>query len=791
MNLLNDPWSSAENSNINNSNGIDTKLRKVQETLKSLEETSPDPWTRMALLTSEEDSNEALFEELSCQVKKINDASITGITLLIYCVVFDKSSYIELLHEIDGLDPNVPDRIYENSPLTWCFDLERKNCLLELLNFSDELDFSYKNPGGSTALQLLVPGSAMYEFAKDRGLFRLVRDDFKASNDLYGAPTSGYTNTDVDNTLDQINLQTAGLGLNDDSVSVSLDTGKEYTQSSDTSPIGGEEPLFRHFDFDHVLPKQYIEFADYDIPRLLDLIISIPARLPHKPCVPAAIIFQSLRYADCVKESPSLVNSMAHLSLTKILTSLSSTSGGALLASQSGDIISQSYWLSSLTFLFYYLYRQDGFFKRYPSILQEMIDAMRSLVIEMNSSIHSRIEPLIDSTILEHTTIAEVKETLYKKDWNLLKKRKLRKRKNGTRDSYDQIMAMLYPPSLDEQRRLSPIKVVQIFGALLYVLDLHQVHPLIAQQCLSLAINWFSVTLFNKIMENKKKSLSRAHAIQIKLNLSVIQDWIKNHDFKPSFPSLMDDFMFQKFPYTLIFNLGDIGSTSKPFELRNVTFYRPIEGDITNDMNNSLFFYQSFYQISRIHLEPCMQLLQWLQVATSLEDEESFDSTVKLLNKLTPLQLYKSMSKYRYEVEENKFASSLRKKLSMTCKQRDEVEPYLPEKALCSLALPTITELIESFTQNDDSDELLPLLPLDVQDDVDEIHEQNVKLRDQETEKSNQSRLDDDLSSAEEDDGSQIENANGDQLFKKLDAPSSAAQRPLWAITDDIEQNPW
>ncbi|CEP61556.1 uncharacterized protein LALA0_S03e05512g [Lachancea lanzarotensis] len=791
MNLLNDPWTSGQDSSAHGLGGPDSKLQRVQDTLESLAETDSDPWARVALLTSEEDNDEVLFKTLLREVKDINDTQATGVTLLIYCIVFDKSRYIEVLHGIDELDPNVPDRIFNHSPLTWCFELERKQCLLELLNFSDELNFDYKNRGGSTALQLLVPGSAMYEFAKDHGLFKLGQNGIKISQDLYGAPEEGFGDTDVDNTLDQINLQTAGLGLNEDSPSIPLDAEKHLAQNNNTTSIDAGGPPFSHFDFDHVLPNQYIEFADYDIPRLLELIISLPAKQPHKPSIPATIIFQSLRFADQIKDSPSLVESMAHLSLTKILTSLSSTSGGALLENQSGDIVLQSYWLSSLTFLFYYLCRQAGFFKRYPSILQELIDAMRSLIIEMNSSIYSRIEPLIDSSILEHTTIAEVKETLYRKDWNLLKKRKLRKRKNGARDSYDQIMAMLYPPSLDEQRRLSPLKVVQIFGALFYVLDLHQVHPLIAQQCLSLAIRWFSVTLFNKIMENKKKSLSRAHAIQIKLNLSVIQDWIKNHDFKPSFPSLMDDFIFQKFPYTLIFNLGDIDSTSRPFELRNLTLYKPSDGSITNDMSNSLFFYQSFYQIARIHLEPCMQLLQWLQVATSLNDEESLDSTIQLLNKLTPLQLYKSVTKYRYELEENKFASNLRKKLSMTCKQRDEVDVYFPEKALCSLALPTITELTESYTQSDDSDELLPLLPLDIQDDVDEIHEQNMKLRDQETKEFSQSRYEDDQSTVEEDVGSEIENANGDQLFKKLNAPSSVAQRPLWAITDDIEQNPW
>ncbi|SCU82177.1 LADA_0C03554g1_1 [Lachancea dasiensis] len=789
MELPGDPWGSNESSNRPALSGSHFKALKIQETLINLNNTG-EAWERLALLIGEDNPNTALFEDILRQTNDLNDKTTTGVTLLIYCIVFDHPDLIEILHGSGQLDPNAPDSLFSNSPLTWCFDLGRQQCLVELLNFADELDFDYKNPGGSRALDTLVPDSEMYEFAKDHGLFRLAnasRKDFDSRDqDLYKGPSTVFGGTDVDHTLEQINLQTAGLTFNDENGTFDTETKTPDHEFAGQSHRGSE---LCQFDFQHILPEQFIEFADYDIPRLLDLVLSLPSKRPHKTCIPAAVIFQCLRHADCNKHSASLVESMAHLALTKVLTSVASSSGGVLNGSN-GDIVLQSYWLSALNFLFYYLYRQEGFFKRYPSVLQELINGMRSLVIELNSSIFSRIEPLIDSTILEHTTIAEVKETLYKKDWNLFKKRKHHLRRSDARDSYDQIMRMLYPPDLDEQMKPSPLKVVQIFGALSYVLDLHQVHPLIAQQCLSLALKWFSVELFKKIMENKKKSLSRAHAIQIRLNLSVIQDWIKNHNFKASFPIMMDEFMWQRFPYTLILDLGDIDKSQRPVELRNVSLYRPIKDNNTEDPFNSAFYYQSFYQISKIHMEPCMQLLQWLQVATSLQDEESLQSTLSILNKLTPKQLHKSMRKYRYELEEHQLDSSLRKKLSLMSKETDEADSKTFEKPLYPLVLPTITELTEMYTQREDSDEFLPLIPLDIHDEVDEIHEQNTIQRAMEQKLVNASeRKEEELEV--ESTSLPFENENGDELFKEIHAPSSAAQRPLWAINNDIEENPW
>lgn len=410
---------------------------------------------------------------------------------------------------------------------------------------------------------------------------------------------------------------------------------------------------------------------------------------------PAGLIYQCIRYADHKIKSKPLVESLINLSLTKILTSVSSNGAAGLVSTeaslQAGDIVLQSYWLSCLSFLYYYLCRDDSFFKRHPSVLQELINTIHSIIIELTSSIHCRLISLIDSTLLAYTTIQDVKQTLYKRDWNFFKKRKqaklLLKEKNrkqlkeqqkkelhrksqdqenheeeeGRQDGnvsddrastnddnnssvslfYDkEILRHLYPPSFEEQMKPSPLKIVQIFGALSYVLNLHQTHPIFQQQCLSISVNWFATTLFNKILKDKKKrSLSRAHAIQIRLNLSTLESWIQNNDFCVPKPMLIDDFMWQRFPMTLIRDVGEI-DLSDPI-LRNVATYKPIDEnnkDLIYDTSNSLFYYQPFHKIAQIHLEPVFQLLQWLQVATTLDSEESLISTMNLLPRITPVR---------------------------------------------------------------------------------------------------------------------------------------------------------
>lgn len=269
---------------------------------------------------------------------------------------------------------------------------------------------------------------------------------------------------------------------------------------------------------------------------------------------------------------------------------------------------------------------------------------------------------------------------------------------------------------------------------------------------------------------------------------------------------LIDSFMWQRFPFTLIRDLNDIDLTNVP--LRNVASYRPVDGSassnmpVVSDTTNSLFYYQPFHQITRLHLEPVFQLLQWLQIATTLTNDESLDATLALLPRLKTVQLLKAMDKYSYEVDEHKFNSSLKKRLAQAVKmEKCKDDPYLPERKTPLLVLPTTAELTDTYTRSTDSRYFQPLLPIEIQDSALEIHEENLKLRKNESlveDKSEESEHDheehdlSDETNEEGGNGSKFGNGHaGDEYFRELNTPLASAQRHPWAANDEIEANPW
>ena len=561
--------------------------------------------------------------------------------------------------------------------------------------------------------------------------------------DMYKEP--GF-NSGIDPTMDELNLQTADMRLHDEE---DEDTAYFQPQSERSVNAQPDIPLDSEFNYKILEPRQYISFTSIDIDALGALASKLPDKYPHKPYVAAALTFQCIRYAHHKRHNRTMIESIYNSCFQNIL---------ALDKKQ--DILKQSYSLGYMNFLYYYLYRDEMIFNAYPHVLQNIIDSMISLISSLSESINTRLEPLLHSAILEYTTISEIKETLYKNDWNFFKKRKLNRMKH---DSYDEILQHLYPPPVKEQMKPSPVKIVQIFGALTYVFELHDIHPVLLQQCLSLSTKWLSISLFNDLMQSKQL-LSRTHALQIRLNLSSLEDWVKNHNFTVEKPKLIDDFMWQRFPLTLVQDVGSI-NFSKPSQLlQNVLFYRPVKKEPCTDESNSLFFYQSFAQIWQYHLEPTFQLLQWLQIATSLNaDDESLDNTLERMNRLNVTQLYKSLDRYRYEVDEPK--SKMKKLLKQRVKALKEQQSIIfGERSQVFITLPTLQELFTLYEECDSSYRFLPILPMEVQDEVDEIHDQ-----------------------IKEDDV--MTSSSSAVQFDTLDEPKPAAHT-VWS-SNELQENPW
>ena len=917
-NTVSDSYTFKESSTI--SNGNESKLALIKESLSkipSVDDPSINqlmvPWIELVELITDEDRDEEFrtFEQIVQNIKDANSKKVTGVAIIHYIIAYNRPNYIELLYKDCQQSPskanlnlNATDDIVGYTPLMWAFLLERRDCIVELFNFSDSIDFSYRNiESGQTAWDMISVGSSLYNFLNENNM--LEYDPANSHNTTNPQGKSGNINefdgaNKENDAIDNIDLKIAGMGL-ESGVLASNNDG--FTNLHDSSDMYGTEykmnqaNSYEHFDFSKLVKYQYFEFADYDIPQILDLLTTLPIEHQHMTTYPAALLFQCIRYADRKKQSPQLVSSLCSLSFTRIIASIANTRPkdksshhnkeknyslsnatplsaqdaennedndegveGSKMSASRGDIVTQSYWISALTFLYYYLTKDESFFKRYPTVLQGIINTIHSVMIELTTSIHSRLSPLIEPTLINYTTIKDVEQTLYKKDWNFFKKRKQaklqkkekqkkleqqRERKsieiqegdqnsdltgstntgnalsrvsskvsNNDSSFFDaEVLKHLLPPSLLEQMKPSPVKIVQIFGALNYVLNLHQVHPLFQQQCLSLSTSWFSTSLFNMVLKDrKKKTLSRARAIQIRLNLSSLESWIKNNDLLVNRPKLIDDFMWERFPYTLVQELNSI-DMANPI-LHNVTTYKPIasfnESTVVTDTSNSLFYYQRFHKIANLQLEPLFELLQWLQIASTLDSEEALENTKELLPSLSNAQLVKAIDKYHYEVGEHKFNSKLKKALTNEIKRHGLVEKaYLDEAQIPLLTLPTVSELTDAYSNDS---EYLPLLPNDIQDSMYDIHDENKKMRINDNGISNSSEGEEDETqenninvSSDEDvlGGNELplnnsdnafavstSNNNNNNIFQEIDAPSATASHPSWA-NKDIDENPW
>ncbi|KAH3684818.1 hypothetical protein WICPIJ_004213 [Wickerhamomyces pijperi] len=806
--------------------------------------------------------------------KYLTEKDNSGVSPLIYSICFsseDDSSIVEtILSKSSSLsDSNIIneyDNVIGYTPLMWAVYLGKKDIITELLNHG--ADLNQANAKGTTVFDLLREHTDVYDYFEEHGLLKEQKtladmnggDDQKDNNDAFYRNTSiiGDTTTmEDDELLNNIKLKTAGWNTLDTKGNHGDDgfyqSSTIYNDSMSNENFDGEASsgniasgsLFQdEFNFNKLLKNQYIIFSDYDIPLIIDLLFKLNDQYNHKVTYPAAILYQCVRYADHVKENDILVENFLSLAFTKLRATLTTTATGVSNVYHNGDIVSQSYWVSVLNFLYYYLLRDDGFFKRYPRVLQDLSVTLNALIIELTNSMKFRLESLIDDCLLNYTNIPEISSTLYKNDWNFFKKKSAsavnqNDKKSGS-TSYDEIYQMLYPPSLKDQAKPSPIKIVQTLGALLYVLDLHQVHSMIAQETLSIVFHWLSSVIFNRMISHKKL-LTRAKAIQIRLNLSILEDWARSNNRTPnttaSGTALPINFdLLKSHPL----NLLPDGSSS--LLVQGIMRYK---GNESEPMDVA-FYRRPLFHIVEWHFEPVWQLLQWLQCFTMITDEDGIISLVHSLTKLNERQLLKTIDKYRYAIDEEKFPKQLYKLLQVRSKQQDQNRRlyYLKNDELVQLnpdyqfpvILPIVQELIEQYGSTagglgglhnkEKALSFQPFLPVAILDSIDEIHDQKTKEIANQTEHSHTNDVDQDDQYEDEEnqekngqDGqgdpvsgttSEFQNSNGleygsefkeiskdDGLFQKLTVPESLARRGQWGggslgfNDDENTANPW
>lgn len=733
-----------------------------------------------------------------------------GFTPLIFAILLQEAEIARALLEINGADPDTPDTTAaQYTPLMWA--VACKDSAMVSLLFENQADpLLAPKTGGKNALAL-VPDSSL-EIQQFFLAHNVKQSLSNGDSDIFHLNTFGGDDDFEDDLAHKTRMMTLVTGPNSDPLDEENELDEEAALATDSELV-----LLPEFDYAKVLPDQFIKFSDSDIPSLLDYIFGLRTKsstFQHNTKIPAAIIYQLLHYSHDKVDSKDLTEFLFECFVTR-LRSVTNTMSGVFnmalttgdlsdkkTAGGAGDIVLLSYWLAVIQMLHFYLVK-GKLYGHYPTFLQELVNLVQSLIATLSFLINSRLNLLVDDCILNYTNLVDVSSVLYAKDWNLFKSQK--KHPN----TYDDILEMLFPPTQNELMKPSPLKYVQVLGALHYVLELHSVDPLLRVQTFSQVFYYINCIIFNRLIANSKYC-SRAKAVQIRLNISALEDWLRSRNFRPHKPDTLGG----------IEALIRRDASNPGVHLDSLLAL----GEDQSDPRTLQFYYKSLYHVGKAQMMPTIELLQWLQVMSGLLNEEELINTINQFERLNYYQLVKVAGKlYRYEVEESKLPKPLLQLLKRLVAEQGEAQIsksilhymtqstfllkevyiYLNPNYVFGISLPNTSELIQNYgaglggTKKLRAKKYQPSLPMEVMDDVDEIllQNRNENFNDtydydkEEDERASEGEVAEETQQTPSGHTAPQELFKGDEMFKQMQPPLSLAHKH-WGDTE-IESNPW
>ncbi|KAN0100548.1 DIL domain containing protein [Tylopilus felleus] len=258
-------------------------------------------------------------------------------------------------------------------------------------------------------------------------------------------------------------------------------------------------------------------------------------------------------------------------------------------------------------------------------LLEQVINSVFVFIIRFAER---KIDHLLDAALLEHAPLsAELDSVQFESEWSFLRSFSAKKKtsafqRNGTPSSPPYLPsrppspsinlnspAPVTPKALSSLRQTlsrtrtptsaifadaSPSKglreLVSFLTALHTLLTLSDINPVLIIQFWSQVMYWTSSEIFNRVL-TRKKYLCRSRAIQVGLNLTVLEEWI-----------------------------DDMGLP---------------RGIVS-------------------HFSPVRDLLMWLQRLSSISDFSDLVATIQAMKSINPLQMRRAVRDYKYEVNESR-----------------------------------------------------------------------------------------------------------------------------------------
>lgn len=331
-------------------------------------------------------------------------------------------------------------------------------------------------------------------------------------------------------------------------------------------------------------------FQDSQLDPILDLIIThmTPQRSPSQKPVPANLLFLMARYAH-YHMTGALLGDLLTRAMDRI---------NDVVEHHQWDMTILAFWMSNATLLLHYLKKDAGLVQSTSQFQLELSELINEIFILIIRDAERRMDKVLGAAVLEHETIPGLDEVAFQGEWKVFKS------KTKTLELPPE--KRFRPPSPNRRAQTSPRNITSLLSSTLFVLDLYDVHSVMTSQIIAQLFYWLGAELFNQVMTTKRY-LSRTKAMQIRMNVSALEDWARSNNRQPEH-----------------YENGASTTTG-----------------------------ESVVDAARRHLAPVIQLLQWLQCFTSLgEDHQSLVGTLTQLQRLSPTQLIHAVKNYRPEVGE-------------------------------------------------------------------------------------------------------------------------------------------
>ncbi|KAI9825754.1 MAG: hypothetical protein M1819_000472 [Sarea resinae] len=519
----------------------------------------------------------------------VNAPDEEGTAPLIYASCFGHQEVVTALIDA-GADVDKQDR-NQWSSLMWAMTNRHKNIAKALLDHGASPEV--KSSSGRTAFDFVAPNSEISDYLHESG-YNIgnagVGDDFYST----GFSQDRFEEEMAENELKRRMMMESAINLEVDLSSLGLD---EQPESPEELEEEGQE-----FVWDKCLNDQMFVFQENELEPILDIIITnmTPQRSPSQKPVPANILFLSARYAH-YHSSPELLATLLITAMDKI---------NDVVERHQWDMTILAFWISNATLLLHYLKKDAGLMESTTVFQLQLAELINEIFILIIRDAERRMDKVLDAAILDHETIPGFEDVHFQNEWKLFRS------KNKVK-APEPMEKRFRPPSPKRRAQTSPRNITSLLSSTLFVLDLYDVHSVITVQTLAQLLYWLGAELFNRIMSNRKY-LARTKAMQIRMNISALEDWARSNNRQP-----------------------------EHYE----------SGSMTSTGENTV-------EAARRHLAPVVQLLQWLQCFSSLgEDFESLVGTLQQLPRLTPLQLIHAVKHYRPEVGEKGLSKSAMKYL--------------------------------------------------------------------------------------------------------------------------------